>query len=151
MILVVGNDGQFARLCEVFGQTAWVTDERYATNAQRVRNIGELSAMLRDAFAGWEREKLIAALDNVGVPCGAINSVADVFEDPQVKARGMLCHVPHPGGVDVPQVGSPMRFAETPLQTQTAPPLLGQHSDDILAELGYDARGIKALRSAGAI
>jgi crotonobetainyl-CoA:carnitine CoA-transferase CaiB-like acyl-CoA transferase len=151
VILVVGNDGQFARLCEVFCQTAWVTDERFATNAQRVRNIGELSAMLRNTFAGWEREKLIAALDKVGVPCGAINSVADVFEDPQVKARGMLRYVPHPSGVDVPQVGSPMRFAETPLQTQTAPPLLGQHSDDILAELGYDASGIEALRSAGAI
>jgi crotonobetainyl-CoA:carnitine CoA-transferase CaiB-like acyl-CoA transferase len=151
VILVVGNDGQFAKLCEVFGQTAWTTDERFATNAQRVRNIGELSALLRTVFAGWQRETLIAALDKAGVPCGPINSVADVFEDPQVKARGMLRHVPHPSGVDVPQVGSPMRFAETPLQDQTAPPLLGQHSDEILAELGYDASGIEALRSAGAI
>ncbi len=151
VILVVGNDGQFAKLCAVFGQADWATDERFATNAQRVRNIAELSALLRQVFAGWQREALIAALDKAGVPCGAINSVADVFEDPQVKARGMLRHVPHPSGVDVPQVGSPMRFAETPLQDQTAPPLLGQHSDEILVELGYDASGIQALRSAGAI
>ncbi|MBT2333084.1 CoA transferase [Variovorax paradoxus] len=151
VILVVGNDGQFARLCEVFGHAGWAADERFATNAQRVRNIGELSALLRGAFAGWTRAALLAALDKAGVPCGAINSVADVFEDPQVKARGMLRHVPHPHGVDVPQVASPMRFAEARLQTQGAPPLLGQHSEEILAELGYDAAGIEALRGAGAI
>lgn len=151
VILVVGNDAQFARLCEVFGRGDWAADERFATNAQRVRNIGELSAMLRDAFAKWERGQLIAALDKAGVPCGPINTVADVFEEPQVKARGMLRHVPHPSGVDAPQVASPMRFAEAALQTQAAPPLLGQHSDDILSELGYSAAGIHALREAGAI
>ncbi|RZM04278.1 MAG: CoA transferase [Variovorax sp.] len=151
VILVVGNDGQFARLCDVFGHAEWARDERFATNAQRVRHIGELSALLREVFGTWERDALVAALDTAGVPCGAINSVADVFEDPQVKARGMLRRVPHPSGVDVPQVASPMRFAETPLQTQAAPPLLGQHSADILAELGYDTAGIDALRSAGVI
>lgn len=151
VILVVGNDAQFARLCEVLARTEWIADERFATNAQRVRNIDELSAMLRDAFARWEREKLIAALDKAGVPCGPINTVAEVFEEPQVKAREMLRHVPHPSGVDAPQVASPMRFADSPLQTQTAPPLLGQHSDDILSELGYSTAGIHALREAGAI
>ena len=151
VILVVGNDGQFAKLCEVFGQTDWIADERFATNAQRVRNIAELSAMLRDVFAEWEREKLIAALDKAGVPCGPINNVADVFKEPQVKAREMLRYVPHPSGVDAPQVASPMRFADNPLQTQTAPPLLGQHSDSILEELGYGTSDIAALRGAGAI
>ncbi|MDM0047516.1 CaiB/BaiF CoA-transferase family protein [Variovorax sp. J22R115] len=151
VILVVGNDGQFAKLCEVFGRPDWIVDERFATNAQRVRNIGELSGMLRDVFAEWERDRLIAALDKAGVPCGPINTVADVFKEPQVKAREMLRYVPHPSGVDVPQVVSPMRFAESPLQTQSAPPLLGQHSDDILAELGYSPGCIDSLRAAGAI
>jgi crotonobetainyl-CoA:carnitine CoA-transferase CaiB-like acyl-CoA transferase len=151
VILVVGNDGQFAKLCEVLGQPDWPKDERFATNAQRVRNIGELNPMLRDAFAEWEREKLIDALDRAGVPCGAINSVADVFKDPQVKARAMLQHVPHPAGVDVPQVASPMRFADAPLQTLTAPPLLGQHSNEILAELGYGSADIAALRESGVL
>ena len=151
VILVVGNDGQFAKLCDVFDRKEWRTDERFATNAQRVRNIAELSAMLRGVLGEWEREKLIAALDKAGVPCGPINSVADVFREPQVQARGMLRYVPHPSGVDAPQVGSPMRFAESPLRIPSAPPLLGQHSDDILAELGYGADRIEALRSAGAI
>jgi crotonobetainyl-CoA:carnitine CoA-transferase CaiB-like acyl-CoA transferase len=151
VILVVGNDGQFARLCEVLGHTEWVTDERYATNAQRVRNIAQLSAMLREQFSRWNRTELIAAMDNAGVPCGAINTVPQVFDDPQVKARGMLQHVPHHCGVDVPQVASPIRFAEAQVNALNAPPLLGQHSEDILRELGYDNTAITALRTKGAI
>ncbi|KQP15095.1 CaiB/BaiF CoA-transferase family protein [Pseudorhodoferax sp. Leaf267] len=150
-ILVVGNDGQFAKLCQVLGRPDWTTDERFATNAQRVRNIATLSALLREDFAQWPRDKLIAALDTAGVPCGPINNVAEVFEEPQVRERGMLRHVPHPCGVDVPQVGTPMRFADAALQVPAAPPLLGQHSEDILSELGYGADRIARLRTAGAI
>ncbi len=151
VILVVGNDGQFGKLCDVFGRPEWAGDERFSTNAQRVRHIGELSVLLRERFAAWERDKLIAALDAAGVPCGAINNVAEVFKDPQVVARGQLQRVPHPSGVDVPLVASPMRFADTPMAMPSAPPLLGQHSDEILAELGYGAADIAALRTAGAI
>jgi crotonobetainyl-CoA:carnitine CoA-transferase CaiB-like acyl-CoA transferase len=116
-----------------------------------VRNLGELSALLRTSFAAWPRARLVAALDGAGVPCGAINSIPEVFEDPQVKARGMLKHVPHPCGSEVPQVASPMRFAEAAAPELAAPPLLGQHSDAILAELGYDAARIAALRTEGVI
>ena len=151
IILVVGNDGQFGKLCQVLGRPQWAADERFATNAQRVRHIGELSALLSGLFAEWARDRLIAALDGAGVPCRAINSVADVFKDPQVGARGMLRHSPHPSGVDVPQVASPMRFADAALELRPAPPLLGQHSDDILAELGYSSVDIAALREAGVV
>jgi len=151
VILVVGNDGQFAKLCEVLGRTEWIQDERFATNPQRVRNIDVLSGRLRELFSQWQRAALIAALDRAGVPCGPINTVPEVFEDPQVKHRGVLTHVPHPCGVGVPQLASPMRFADAPLQAVDAPPLLGQHSDEILGELGYDLAGIAALRSGGVI
>lgn len=150
-ILVVGNDGQFAKLCAVLGHPEWAQDERFATNAQRVRNIQVLSAMLRHEFAQRPRADLIAALDGAGVPCGAINSVPEVFEDPQVKARGMLKYVPHPSGVQVPQVVSPIRFSETPLQEQAAPPLLGQHSRQVLEELGYSAERIDGLLASGVV
>jgi len=147
VILVVGNDGQFAKLCQVFGKSEWAADPRFATNAQRVRNIGELSALLREQFGAWKREALIPALDKAGVPCGPINNVAEVFDEPQVQAREMLRHVPHPSGVDVPLVASPMRFDGDALPIRSAPPLLGEHSEAILAELGYGAADIQALRA----
>jgi crotonobetainyl-CoA:carnitine CoA-transferase CaiB-like acyl-CoA transferase len=150
-ILVVGNDSQFAKLCEVLGAPDWALDERFSNNPARVRNIAVLSALLRERFSTWSRTDLVAALDKVGVPAGAINSVADVFEDPQVKARGLLKAVPHPCGVNVPQVASPMRFNNAPLQMPFAPPLLGEHSESILAELGYDPAAISSLRVSGAI
>lgn len=150
-ILVVGNDGQFAKLCGVLGHAEWATDERFATNAQRVRNITVLSALLRTEFVQRTRADLIASLDAAGVPCGAINTVPEVFEDPQVKARGMLQYVPHPSGVQVPQVVSPMRFADAQLQQRAAPPLLGQHSSEVLIELGYSAERIADLQARGVV
>lgn len=150
-ILVVGNDSQFVKLCDVLGVSEWGHDERFASNSQRVRNISVLSALLRERFAQWRRADLIGALDAASVPAGAINSVAEVFEDPQVKHRGMLKSVSHPSGVMLPQVGTPMRFAEAQLPECAAPPTLGQHSDGILQELGYDSSAIAALRNKGTI
>lgn len=151
VILVVGNDGQFAKLCQVLGKTEWATDERFAINAQRVRNIGELSGLLRAEFSRWSREKLIAALDTASVPCGPINNVAEVFQEPQVLERQMLRHVPHPSGVSVPLVANPIRFDGEPMPIQSAPPLLGEHSESILTELGYTPAAIQALRAAEVI
>ncbi len=151
VILVVGNDSQFAKLCESLGHPEWAQSDRFAVNAQRVRHIETLSALLQAEFGKRTRKELIDTLDRAGVPCGPINSVADVFEDPQVLARGMLRDVPHPSGVNVPQVASPMRFSDHPLPDREAPPLLGQHSAEILAEIGYDAAAIAGLQAAGAI
>jgi crotonobetainyl-CoA:carnitine CoA-transferase CaiB-like acyl-CoA transferase len=151
IILVVGNDGQFNRLCGALGQPQWAADARFATNARRIENLGVLSAMLRAAFSGMARDDVIARLDAAGVPCGPINSIAQVFDDPQVRHRGMVQRQPHPSGVDVPTVASPMRFASEPVRQGRPPPLLGEHSDELLHGLGYTAEQVGALRATGAI
>ena len=151
VVLVVGNDSQFAALCQAIARDAWATDDRFASNAQRVRHIAVLAPLLRAALAPWPRQQLISALNAVGVPCGAIHSVAEVFDDPQVKARGMLRQAPHASGVAVPQVACPICFEQAPLPQQAAAPLLGQHSETILAALGYSSADIAALRGSGII
>ena len=151
LILVVGNDRQFARLCDVLGQTQWAADERFATNAQRVRNIAELSALLQAEFGSRQRADCVKALEHAGVPAGAINNLQEVFQDPQVVHRGMLAQVAHPGGVTVPQLRSPIRYEQAAMDVAGAPPLMGQHSDEILAALGYAPADIAQLRAAGVV
>ena len=149
--LAVGNDGQFARLCEVLGQPALAQDERFAKNAARVRNLEILRPLIAGLLKEHDRSHWVAALDAAGVPAGPINAIPEVFEDPQVKHRGMRVDIPHPLAGTVPQVASPMRFAAAPLAHDRAPPLLGEHTAAILAELGIDAAEIAALRERGAV
>ena len=151
VILAVGNDGQYARLCRALGRPEWIDDPRFAVNAQRARNRDVLGALLREAFGLRDRAELIAALDEAGVPCGPINNISEVFEDPQVQHREMLLSMPHPLGVDVPQVASPMRFADAALRYDRPPPLLGEHSDAVLQSLGYTQERIDALRAGGVV
>ena len=138
MVLVVGNDGQFAKLCEVLGQPEWATRRalrhecrRACATARRSTRCCATILRQRDARRTGSR-----ALDAAGVPCGPINTVPEVFEEPQVQHRGMLRDLPHPPPARVPQVVSPMRFANAPLAFDRAPPLLGEHTDEILRELG---------------
>ena len=149
--LAVGNDGQFARLCEVLGQPALAQDERFAKNAARVRNLEILRPLIAGLLKEHDRSHWVAALDAAGVPAGPINAIPEVFEDPQVKHRGMRVEIAHPLAGTVPQVASPMRFAAAPLAHDRAPPLLGEHTAAILAELGIDAAEIGELRQRGAV
>lgn len=146
IVLAVGNDGQFERLCKTLGREDMASDPRLQKNVGRVENRAELLGILAKEFATWERALLVEALSRVDVPCGPINSVPEVFEDPQVIQRGMLLHVDHPQAGKTPLVASPMQFREARKDTFCAPPLLGQHTGEILEALGYSCADIENLR-----
>ncbi|KAA0573642.1 CaiB/BaiF CoA-transferase family protein [Azospirillum sp. Sh1] len=152
IILAVGNDGQFAKFCTVAGRPDLAKDERYATNPARVANRKELVALLEELIRTRDSHDWLSALEQVGVPCGPINDLTAVFEDPQVKARNIHQDLPHPTQGSVPTVASPIRYSGTPLVHDTAPPTLGQHTDTVLAEsLGLSGADIAALRDKGVI
>lgn len=134
MILAIGNDGQFARFCDVAGHAEWATDPRFATNAARVANRAELIPLMRQATVMRTTRDWIAALESKAVPCGPINRLDEVFADPQVLARGLRVDLPHPVAGSVPGVANPIRLSATPVVHCSAPPTLGQHTDEVLAD-----------------
>lgn len=148
IILAVGNDGQFAKFCQVAGRAELATDDRFARNQDRVRNRAVLVPMLEEVMKARGKADWLAALEAAKVPCGAINNLAEVFADPQVRERGMVHRWQHPlaGGMDL--VGSPIKLGATPVRTDLPPPLLGQHTQEVLGEvLGWDAERIAQLRA----
>ncbi|MEG1039108.1 MAG: CaiB/BaiF CoA-transferase family protein [Pseudomonas sp.] len=147
-ILTVGNDGQFRKFAEVAGQPQWANDPRFATNKLRVANRAELIPLIRQATVFKTTAEWVALLEKAGVPCGPINDLAQMFADPQVKSRGLAIEIPHPLAGKVPQVASPIRLSETPVQYRNAPPLLGEHTEQVLGEvLGLAAAEIERLRA----
>ena len=151
MVLAVGNDGQFVKFCAVLGEPELASDERYAKNAARVRNLDTLRPLIAAKLKQNDRKHWVAALDAAGVPAGPINLIPEVFDDPQVRHRSMRIDLPHPLSGTVPQVASPMRFKLAPLRHEHAPPLLGEHTLEILREFGIDGAEVEALRASGAI
>ena len=149
MILAVGNDTQFAKYCEVAGRPELARDPRFARNADRVRHRAVLVPMLAEVMRTRTRADWLSALEAAKVPCGPINDLAEVFADPQVQARGMTVEMPHPLADRVRLVASPMKFSATPVQYRRPPPLLGEHTDEVLAEAGLTAEERAALGAAG--
>jgi crotonobetainyl-CoA:carnitine CoA-transferase CaiB-like acyl-CoA transferase len=152
VIVAIGNDGQFARFCDTAGRAGIAAEERFATNPARVENRAALIAMIEDWMAERPAAEWIAALGAVGVPCGPINDMAQVFADPQVQHRGLCIEMPHPVAGTVPQVASPIRYAGETLDSAIPPPVLGQHTEEVLrGVLDMDDAAIGRLRQAGVI
>ncbi len=135
LILAVGNDGQYAKFCEVAGRPDLAADPRFAKNQDRVRNRDLLVPQLEEIMKTRSKADWLAALESAKVPCGAINNLAEVFEDPQVKERGMVTSWAHPLQEGLRLVSSPIKLSATPVRNELPPPLLGQHTDEVLREL----------------
>jgi crotonobetainyl-CoA:carnitine CoA-transferase CaiB-like acyl-CoA transferase len=152
LILAVGNDRQFAAFCHAAGRTELVEDPRFRTNPDRVRNRLVLVPIVQEIIRARESRDWILALSAAGVPCGLINDMGEVFQDPQVEHRGLRIEIPHPAGVPCPTVASPMRFSATPIAYDRPPPRLGQHTDEVLREiLGLSEAEIADLSAQGVI
>ncbi|MDX1374680.1 MAG: CaiB/BaiF CoA-transferase family protein [Burkholderiales bacterium] len=152
VILACGNDNLFRKFCEVGECRHLATDPRFATNGKRVENRAELTALLDRIFAQRTTREWVAALEAAGVPNGPINTIEQVFQEPQAVARGLRIEMQHPRAGNIALIRSPMRFSETPLEHEVPPPLLGQHTEEILrGMLGRSDAEIARLRADGAI
>jgi formyl-CoA transferase len=152
IIVAVGNDGQFARFCEVIGAPDWPQDPRFATNPQRVGHRDLLVGLISERLRARPAREWLALLEPAGVPCGPINDLPQVFADPQVRHRGMRVTAAHPAAGEVAMVANPIKFSATPIAHDRAPPLLGEHTGEVLhSVLGLDEREIARLRKEGVI
>jgi crotonobetainyl-CoA:carnitine CoA-transferase CaiB-like acyl-CoA transferase len=154
VIVAVGNDAQFERLCEFAGRPDLALDNRFATNAERLRHRDELTPLLAELIKAKPVKHWVDGLTEVNVPASPINAVDQVFADPQVRARDMTIEMPHPlaGDNPVPLVASPIRMSRSPVSYRHPPPTLGQHTEQVLRELlGMETEELAGLRARGVI
>lgn len=145
--LAVGNDSQWKQFCEKTGQLGWAEDERFQTNARRVKNRDVLIPLLDGLFAQAEISHWLGLLETIGVPCGPINSIDQALDDPQVRARQMVIDMPHTSAGSVKMVASPLKIPTAPPSVRLPPPMLGEHTADILSGfLGYSQQQVDQLR-----
>ena len=152
IILAIGNDSQFASFCKLAGHPELAADERYRLMSGRIVNRDTLIPLIADIMRTRGMREWIDTLEAANVPCGPINNMKQVFEDPQVQHRGLKVEIPTPSGVPCPTVASPLRFSETPVEYTIPPPLLGQHTREILEDLlGMEAKAVAALVGKGIV
>ncbi|MDP2769753.1 MAG: CaiB/BaiF CoA-transferase family protein [Giesbergeria sp.] len=158
MLLAIGNDGQFARFCAAAGRPEWAQDARFASNTLRVQHRTDLIPAMEAVTRTRPTADWIALLEDKAVPCGPINTIAQAFDDAQVQARGLAVPLPRwkegeagDGVAQITGVASPLRLSTHPPVLRNAPPALGQHTDEVLKELGLDAARIAALRADGVV
>ena len=152
IILAVGNDSQFASFCNVAGRPELAVDERFRLMSGRIVNRAALIPLVAEIMKQRGMHEWIEVLEAANVPCGPINNMQQVFEDPQVQHRGLKVEIPVPGEIPCPTVASPMRFSETPVEYQIPPPKLGQHTEEVLQDLlGMDRAAMDALAAKGIV
>jgi len=151
VMLAIGNDSQFTALCRAAGQSDIALDQRFATNAMRVRHRSDLLEMLTPLMMQHSVEAWCELAQQEGFPCGPINTIDRVFRDPQVRAREMQIQMNSPSYGALDLVASPMRLSASPVSYRRAPPSLGQDTQDILRELHYSDDQITSLRDSGVI
>ena len=158
MLLAIGNDGQFGRFCQVVGKPEWSADARFRGNTNRVSHRTALIALMEAVTRQRTTAQWITLLGDKAVPCGPINDIGQAFDDAQVRARELMVSQPcapalaaQDGIQEIRSVASPLRLMDTPPTLRHAPPALGQHTDEVLVELGLDAAAIDALRAAGVV
>ena len=152
IVIAVGNDTQFAALCRELGHPEWATDERFVTNPLRAKNRQTLIPMISEVFLTRGVQDWNETLEAAGVPAGPINGFDEAFADPQIVHRQMRFDLPHTSAGTVPQVANPVKFSATPVQYDRAPPLLGEHTEEVLKErLGFDDERLSQLRNAKVI
>jgi crotonobetainyl-CoA:carnitine CoA-transferase CaiB-like acyl-CoA transferase len=148
LILAVGNDGQFVRFCAAAGLPGLGGDPRFIDNASRIANREALSAAIAPVVGTKTTAQWVSTLEPLGVPCGPINRLDQVYADPQVRHRGMKIDLPHPLSGTVPLVANPIKYSRTPISYDAPPPLLGEHTDEILTGLlGKSGADLEALRA----
>lgn len=146
IVVAVGNDRQFARFAEIIGMPQLASDERFAANADRVRNRGELIPLITRQLCRRPAAEWLAALDRADIPNGPIHTLDTLFADPQVAAREMVVEMAHPTAEHIRLVGSPFKLSRTPVEMRRHPPLHGEHTDSIMRELGYSERQIDEMK-----
>ncbi len=152
IILAVGNDSQFASFCKAAGCTELAEEPRFKTMSQRIVHRAELIPLIAEVMRGRTKQEWIELLEANNVPCGPINNMKEVFEDPQVRHRELRVDIPHPLGAAAPVVRSPLRLSKTPVDYRLAPPMLGQHNEDVLKGLlGKSDAELARLKSAGIV
>jgi formyl-CoA transferase len=150
--MAAGNDGQWAALCEAIDHPEWIEDERYATNPQRLHNRDHITELLNDVFKQKSTLEWLKIFEEIGLAAAPINSIEKVFEDPQVVARKLHREVSHPTIGTVPLIASPLNIPTAPTEIRRAPPLLGEHTREILKDLlEYKDNRIEELQNRGAI
>jgi crotonobetainyl-CoA:carnitine CoA-transferase CaiB-like acyl-CoA transferase len=149
--LAAGNERMWLRLCEVLDRRDLLEDPRFRTTNDRVAHRADLDPILNDAFKSRTRADWVAYLNDRGVACGPIYNLAEVFQDPQIRHQQMLVEMPHPVHGEVKLLGMPVKLTDTPGEFRLPPPLLGQHTDEVLREIGYAPEAIAELRRAGVL